>query len=89
MLLLQSGIFFRSPIPAGQVLTSVNVCIIKLSDAQSARFNLRCKEVLRVLENDQHVSPEANVFRSPFIFFNLSGYSTLLVTTCLLRGLFT
>ena len=25
----------------------------------------------------------------PFIFFNLSGFSTLLVATCLLRGLFT
>ena len=35
--------------------------------------------------HDQHVSPEANVSRFPFIFFNLSGFSTLLVTTCLLR----
>ena len=43
---------------------------------------------MRELENDQHVSPEANVSRFPFIFFNLSGFSTLLVTTCLLRGLF-
>ena len=31
------------------------------------------------------VSPEANVSHFPFIFFNLSGFSTLLVTTCLLR----
>ena len=35
--------------------------------------------------HDQHVSPEANVSRFPFIFFNLSGFSTLLVTICLLR----
>ena len=62
---------------------------IKLSDAQSARLNLCCIEVMRELENDQHVSLEAKVFRFPFIFFNLSGFSTLLVTTCLLRGLFT
>ena len=41
------------------------------------------------LENDQHVSPEANLSRFPFNIFNLSGFSTLLVTTCLLRGLFT
>ena len=44
---------------------------------------------MRELENDQHVSLQANVSRFPFIFFNLSGFSTLLVTTCLLRGLFT
>ena len=43
------------------------------------------KEVVRELENYQHVSPEANVSDFPFIFFNLSGLSTLLVTTCLLR----
>ena len=92
MLLLQSGIFSRPPI---QILTppdrvpSVNSCITKLSDAQSARFNLCLKEVVRELENDQHVSPVANVSRLPFIFFNLSGSSTLLVTTCLLRVLFT
>ena len=41
------------------------------------------KEVVRELEN--YVSPEANVSHFPFIFFNLSGFSTLLVTTCLLR----
>ena len=35
--------------------------------------------------HDQHVSAEANVSRFPFIFFNLSGFSALLVTTCLLR----
>ena len=33
----------------------------------------------------QHVSPEASVSHFPFIFFNLSGFSTLLVITCLLR----
>ena len=47
------------------------------------------KEVAREIENDKHVSLEANVSRFPFIFFNLSGFSILLVTTCLLRGLFT
>ena len=47
------------------------------------------KEVVRELENDQHVSLEANVSQFPFIFFNLTGFSSLLVTTCLLRGLFT
>ena len=39
----------------------------------------------RVKEVYQHVSPEANVSHFPFIFFNLSGFITLLVTTCLLR----
>ena len=43
------------------------------------------KEAVRELENCQHVSPEAYVSLFPFIFFNLSGFSTLLVTTCLLR----
>ena len=38
--------------------------------------------------HDQQVSPEANVSRFPFIFFKLSGFSTLLVTTCLLKGLY-
>ena len=65
--------------PAEQGLTSVNFGITKLSDAQRARLNLWSKEVY------QHVSPEANVSHFPFIFFNLSGFSTLLVTTCLLR----
>ena len=41
---------------------------------------------MRELNNDRHVSPEANVSRFPFILFNLSGFSTLLVTTSLLRG---
>ena len=35
--------------------------------------------------NYQHVSPKANVSHFPFIFFSLSGFNTLLVTTCLLR----
>ena len=61
------------------LLTLVNFGITKLSDAQRARLNLWSKEVY------QHVSPEANVSHFPFIFFNLSGFSTLLVTTCLLR----
>ena len=33
------------------------------------------------------VSLDANVTRFPFIFFNLSGFSILLVTTCPLRRL--
>ena len=41
---------------------------------------VRCSEGTR-----KRVSPEANVSHFPFIFFNLSGFSTLLVTTCLLR----
>ena len=65
--------------PAQQSLTSMNFGITKLSDAQRARLNLWSKEVY------QHVSPEASVSHFPFIFFNLSGFSTLLVTTCLLR----
>ena len=36
-----------------------------------------------------HVSLQTNVSRIPFIFFNLSRFSILLVTTCLLKGLFT
>ena len=65
--------------PTQQSLTSVNFGITKLSDAQRARLNLWSKDVY------QHVSPEASVSHFPFIFFNLSGFSTLLVTTCLLR----
>ena len=64
------GILFWSPI---QTLTPPNRA------AQRARLNLWSKEVY------QHVSPEPNVSHFPFIFFNLSGFSTLLVTTCLLR----
>ena len=47
-----------------------------------------CSEGTRKLvvkEVYQHVSPETNVSHFPFIFFDLSGFSTLLVTTCLLR----
>ena len=65
--------------PTQEGLTSVNFGITKLSDAQRARLNLWSKEVY------QHVSPEASVSHFPLIFFNLSGFSTLLVTTCLLR----
>ena len=65
--------------PSGQDSTLVNFSITKLSDAQRVRLNLWRKEAY------QHVSPEANVFHFPFIFFNLSGFRTLLVTTCLLR----
>ena len=83
MLLLLSGIFLRSPI---QILTPPD----------SNKFSLQSCQVLSVHAytsggkklHDQHVSPEANVSRFPFIFFNLSGFSTLLVTTCLLKGLF-
>ena len=56
--------------PAGQALTSVNFSITKLSDAQRARLNLWWKEVVRELENDQHVSPEANVSRFSFICYS-------------------
>ena len=59
--------------------------LTNLSDAQRAHLNVWWKEVVRELENDQHVSPEAIVSHFPFIFFNLSGFSTFLVTTCLLR----
>ena len=69
--------------PAAQGLTSLNICFGKLSEAFDDR------EVAGELENAQHVSLEANVSPFPFIFFNLSGFSILLVTTCLLRGLFT
>ena len=68
------GILFWSPI---QTLTPpnrinfVNFGITKRSDAQRARLNLWWKEVY------QHVSPEANVSHFPFIFFNLSGFSTI------------
>ena len=60
--------------PAQQGLTSVNFGITKLSDAQRARLNLGEKKF-----------KETNVSHFPFIFFNLSGFSTLLVTTFLLR----
>ena len=43
------------------------------------------KDVVRELENDQHVSIKANGSQFPFIFFNLSGFSILLLTTPLLR----
>ena len=58
-------------------------CLGKLFDACGH------KKVARELENDQHVSFKANVSPFPFIFFDLSEFSTLLVTTCHLRGLFT
>ena len=80
---MKAYIFFLSSLqtlnPAGEGLASVNFSITKLSDAQRARLNLWWKEVY------QHVSPEANVSHFPFIFLNLSGFSSLLVTTCLLR----
>ena len=47
------------------------------------------KEVVRELENDQHVSLVASVSLFPFISLHLSGFSILLVTACLLSGLFT
>ena len=56
--------------PTGQGLTSVNFGITKLSDAQRARLNLWRKEVVRELENYQHVSPEANVSRFSFICYS-------------------
>ena len=56
--------------PADQGLTSVNFSITKLSDAQ--RAHLWWKEVVRELENYQHVSPEANVSR---FYFNTTQFS--------------
>ena len=77
------GILFWSPI---QTLTAPNRAWLQWTSAlqscqiaQRARLNLWWKEVY------QHVSPEAYVSHFPFIFSNLSGFSTLLVTTCLLR----
>ena len=40
-------------------------------------------------EVELHVGLEANVSWFPLIFINLSGFSISLVTTCILRGLFT
>ena len=54
--------------PAGQRSTSVNFIITKLSDAQ--RAHLWWKEVVREVENYQHVSPEANVSRFSFICYS-------------------
>ena len=54
--------------PARKGLTSVNFSITKESDAQ--RAHLWCKEVVRELENYQHVSPEANVSRFSFICYS-------------------
>ena len=54
--------------PAQQGLTSVKFSITKLSDAQ--RAHLWCKEVVRELENYQHVTPEANVSRFSFICYS-------------------
>ena len=56
--------------PAGQQVTLVNFSITKLSDAQRARLNLWLKEVVRELQNYQHVSPEANVSRFSFICYS-------------------
>ena len=41
-------------------------------------LKLVVKEVVRELENYQHVSPEANVSHFPFIFFNLSILGSVL-----------
>ena len=69
-----------NPATAGQG-TLVNFSI----SCSEGTLKLVVKEVVRELENYQHVSPEANVSHFPFIFFNLSGFSTMLVMTCLLR----
>ena len=61
--------------PVRPGLTSVNICLGRLSEA------CNYKEVARELENDHHISLEANVSPFPFIFFNHSGFSILLVTT--------
>ena len=70
------------------VLTSLIYCqtLEHLTEKEKeGTLKLVVKEAVRELENCQHVSPEAYVSLFPFIFFNLSGFSTLLVTTCLLR----
>ena len=82
MLLLLSGIFLTNP--AEQGLTSAfNFCLQSCQMLSVHAYTCGGKKL-----HDQHVSPEANVSRFPFIFFNLSGFSTLLVTTCLLKGVF-
>ena len=101
MLLLLSGIFLRSPIQILTHHTGINfnftLLFTKLSGAVSTRLHLWWKEVAwsTCQPTSQCFSipfysvnmslPEDNVFHFPFIFFNLSGLSTLLVTTCLLR----
>ena len=47
--------------------------------------------VIKKLQGNLRIAcqPQSQCFSSPFIFFNLSGFSILLVNTCLLRGLFT
>ena len=64
--------------PAGQGLTAATFYLGKLSEGQSTSLNFWQKRVLKELENDQHVSREANVARFRFIFVNLSGINTLL-----------
>ena len=89
MLLLQTGIFFGSPI---QILTppdGVNFSKLLAVRCSECKLKLVVKRSCEELENDQHVSPEAKVSRFPFIFFNFSGFSTLLVARYLLRVLFT
>ena len=88
MLLLQSGIYFRSPIQILTRRTGSNVSELlyyKVVTRSECKLKLVVKKSCEGTENDQHDSAEANVFRFPFIFFNLSGFSTLLLTTCLLR----
>ena len=74
MLLFYEGYIILVSYPdtnlAGEGLTSLKFGITKLSDAQRARLNLWWKEVVRELENYQHVSLEANISRFSFICYS-------------------
>ena len=61
--------------PAEQGLTLVKFSITKLSDAQ--RAHLRCKEVVRELENYQHVSPRSQCFSLLFYLLFLRDWNSV------------
>ena len=65
--------------PTEQGLTSVNFGITKLPDGSAGTLKLMVKRSLSTCQ------PRSQCFSLPIIFFNLSGFSTLLVTTYLLR----
>ena len=69
---LQQVVYFEVPQPntysAGQNLTSVKYFLGKLSEACGD------KEVARDLENDEHVSLEANVSPFPFTLYSLQSF---------------
>ena len=51
----------------------------------NSRFNLLWKRSWSELGYDQHVSVDAIITRFPFLFFNPSGFSIFLITTCPVR----